>query len=54
MAAPVQRLPVLQPVGAERPAAVGRVALRGGRHGKLVRKVWVWSPFHPLPNIASC
>lgn len=54
MAARVQRLPVLQLVGAERPAAVGRVALCGGRHGELVRKVWVWSPLHPWPNISSC
>lgn len=38
MAPPVQRLPVLRPVGAEWPAAVGGVALRGGRHGQLVRQ----------------
>lgn len=38
VAPPLQRLPVLRPVGAERPAAVGRLALRGGRHGQLVRQ----------------
>ena len=38
MAQDLQRLPVLWPVGAERPAAVGRLALRGGRHGQLVRQ----------------
>lgn len=54
MAPPLQHLPVLRPVGAERPVAVSRVALCGGCHGKLVRKVWVCSPFHPLPNINSC
>lgn len=54
MAPLLQHLPVLQPVGAERPVAVSRVALCGGCHGELVRKVWVRSPFHPLPNIKSC
>lgn len=54
MAPLLQRLPVLQPVGAERPVAVSRVALCGGCHGKLVRKVRVCSHFHPLPNINSC
>lgn len=34
----LQHLPVLRPVGAERPAAVSRLALRGGRHGQLVRQ----------------
>lgn len=38
MAPHLQHLPVRRPVGAERPAAVGCVALRGGRHGKLVRQ----------------
>lgn len=38
MAPHLQHLPVQQPVGAERPAAVGRLALRGGRHGQLVRE----------------
>lgn len=38
MAADLQRLPVLCPVGAQRPAAVSGVALRGGRHGQLVRQ----------------
>lgn len=38
MAPPVQRLPILQPVGAEWPAAVSSVALCGGRHGQLVRQ----------------
>lgn len=36
MAPHLQHLPVLRPVGAERPAAVRRLALRGGRHGPLV------------------
>lgn len=52
MAPLLQHLPVLQPVGAERPVAVSRVALRGGRHGKLVRKVRVClSFFLSFPNI---
>lgn len=38
MAPHLQHLPVQQPVGAERPAAVGRLALRGGCHGQLVRE----------------
>lgn len=38
MAPHLQHLSVLRPVGAERPAAVGRLALRGGRHGQLVRQ----------------
>lgn len=38
MAPRLQRLSVLRPVGAERPAAVGGVALRRGRHGQLVRQ----------------
>lgn len=53
MAPLLQHLPVLQPVGAERPVAVSRVALCGGCHGKLVRKVRVCSPFHLLANINS-
>lgn len=38
MAPPLQHLPVLQPVGAERPAAVSSLALRSSRHGQLVRQ----------------
>lgn len=38
MAPGVQRVPVLRPVGGERAAAVGRLALCGGRHGQLVRQ----------------
>lgn len=38
MAPHLQHLSVLRPLGAERPAAVSRVALRGGRHGQLVRQ----------------
>lgn len=49
MAPHLQRVPVLQPVDPERPVAVGRVALCGGCHGKLVRQVWVCLPFRPLP-----
>lgn len=36
MAPDLQHVPVHCPVGAERPAAVGRVALRCCCHGKLV------------------
>lgn len=50
MAPHLQRLSVLRPVGAERAAAVGRVAVRGGRHGQLVRQDGVCS--HRLQNPA--
>lgn len=36
MAPHLQHLSVLWPVDSERPAAVGRLALCGGRHGQLV------------------
>lgn len=38
MAPHLQRVSVLRFVGAERPAAVRRLALRGRRHGPLVRQ----------------
>ena len=38
MAPHLQHLPVLWPVGPERAAAVGRLAVCGGRHGQLVRQ----------------
>lgn len=41
MAPHLQRLCVLHPVGGERPAAVGGLALRRGRHGQLVRQAGV-------------
>lgn len=52
MAPHLQRLLVLRPVGAERPAAVGRLALRGGRHGQLVRQSGVCGYF--LSSICLC
>lgn len=51
MAPHLQHLPVLCPLGAERPAAVCRMALRGDSHGQLVRQDGVSVTFLCLQNL---
>lgn len=55
MAPPVQLLRVLWSLGPKWPAAVGGVALRGGRHGQLVRQDWVCRlVLHVSPTQSLC